>query len=48
MRETSLTGGGGEGDSGTRRDKKDKWRKDLRSAILKLSETEKIRQSDVT
>ena len=37
-----------EGDNGTRRDEKDKWRKDLRSAILKLSETEKIRQSEVT
>lgn len=38
--------GGREGDEGTRRDKKDKWRRDLRSAILKLSETEK--SSDVT
>lgn len=30
---------GREGDNGTRRDEKDKWR-DLRSAVLTLSETE--------
>ena len=34
-------GGGREGDNGTRRDEKDKWRKDLRSAISKLSENRK-------
>lgn len=48
FREGNLTHGREEGgQQGTRQDEKDKWRKDMGSAILKLSETEKIRQSDL-